>query len=177
MTTNQTIEEINVKLEEAKNKDINIKIESIISTSVHFLDVIITNANGQLKTSIYHKPAAEPYILPYTLDHPHHIHRSIPYAARLRAARICSNVHDFNSERIRIDVSLLLNNYSANFISKQFNRFFQLNDAMPVLNQLDKQVYHRLHQKLLHQPTRREKQLNTMMNEPIVSPTVLQPKI
>ena len=55
MTTNQTIEEINVKLEEAKNKDINIKIESTISTSVHFLDVTITNENGQLRTSIYHK--------------------------------------------------------------------------------------------------------------------------
>ncbi len=78
MTTNQTIEEINVKLEEAKKKDINIKIESTISTSVHFLDVTITNANGQLRTSIYHKPTTEPYILPCTSDHPHHIHRNIP---------------------------------------------------------------------------------------------------
>ena len=111
MTTNQTIEEINVKLEEAKNKDINIKIESTISTSVHFLDVTITNENGQLRTSIYHKSTTEPYILPYTSDHPHHIHRNIPYAALLRAARICSHVNDFNTERIRIDMSLLLNGY------------------------------------------------------------------
>jgi hypothetical protein len=74
-------------------------------------------------------------------------------------------------------MSLLLNSYPPNFISKQFNRFFHLNDAMPVLNQLDEQVYHRLHQTLLHQPTRREKQLNKMMHDPILSPTVLQPKI
>jgi hypothetical protein len=44
------------------------------------------------------------------------------------------------------------------------------------LNQLDRHAYHRLHQTLLHQPTRREKQLNIMINDPIVSPTVLQPK-
>jgi hypothetical protein len=51
MTTNQTIEEINVKLKEAKTKDINIKIESTISTSVHFLDITIKNENGQLRES------------------------------------------------------------------------------------------------------------------------------
>jgi len=133
------------------------------------------NEYGQLRTTIYHKPAAEPYILPYTSDHPRHIHRDIPHATLLRAARICSNVHDFNSERIRLDVSLLLNNYRTNFMSKKFNRFFHLNNAMLVLNQLDEHVYHRLHQTLLHQPTRREEQFIKMMHDPIVSPQVLQP--
>jgi hypothetical protein len=130
-----------------------------------------------LKTSIYHKPTAEPYILPYTSDHSHHIHRNIPYAALLHAARICSNVNDFNSERIRIDMSLVLNNYPPNFISKQFNRFFHLNNAISVLNQLDEQVYHSSHQKLLYQPTRREKQLHIMMQDSVITPLVLQPKI
>jgi hypothetical protein len=161
MTTNQTIEEINIELEKAQNKDINIKIASTIGTLVHFLDVTITNENGQLRTSIFHKPTAEPYILPYTSDHPHHIHRNIPYAALLRAARLCSHINDFNTERIRIDISLLLNVYPPYFITKQFNRFFHLNNALPVLNQLNQEVYHRLHQTLLHQPTRREKQLYT----------------
>jgi hypothetical protein len=177
MTTNQTIDEIKEELEKAQNKDINIKINYIIDTSVDFLDVTFTNENTQLRTTIYHKPAAEPYILPYTSAHPRHIHRNIPYAALLRAARICSNVHDFNSERIRLDVSLLLNNYPPDFISKQFNRFFHLNNAMPVLKQLNKQVYQRFHHTLLHRPTRREKQLNKMMQDPVVSPAVLQPKI
>lgn len=48
---------------------------------------------------------------------------------------------------------------------------------MFVLNQLDEQVYHRLHQSLLYQPTRREKQLNQMVQDPIESPIILQPKI
>jgi hypothetical protein len=177
MTTNQTIDEIKFKLDEANQKDINIKITYTINTSVDFLDITITNQSGQLKTSIYHKPAAEPYILPYSSDHPHHILRNIPYAVLLHAARICSHVDDFNSERIYIDVSLLLNNYPPNFISKQFYRFFHLNNAVSVLNQLDEQVYRQLHQKLLYQPTRREKQLNQMMEDPIETPAVLQPKI
>ena len=177
MTTNQTDDEIKQKLEQANQKDINIKINYMVNTSVDFLDITIMNEYGQLRTTIYHKPAAEPYILPYTSAHPHHIQRNIPYAALLRAARLCSNVQDFNSERIHIDMSLLLNNYPPNFISKQFNRFFQLNQAMSVLDQLDEHVYQQLHQKLLHQPTRREKQLHDMIQDPIVSPFVLQPKI
>ena len=74
-------------------------------------------------------------------------------------------------------MSLLLNDYLPNFISKQFNRFFLLNDATPVLNQLNTEVYHSLHQKLLYQPTRREKQLHTMMQDPVITPVVLQPQI
>ena len=172
MTTNQTVDEIKTELEKAANKDINIKIHYEIDTSVNFLDITITNENGQLKTSLYHKPTTEPYILPYTSDHPRHIHRNIPYTALLRAARICSDVHDFNTECIRIDMSLLLNNYRPKFIRKQFNRFFQINNAMPVVNDLNDQVYHRLHQQLLCQPTRREKQLHIVTQDPVRSPTV-----
>jgi secreted Zn-dependent insulinase-like peptidase len=74
-------------------------------------------------------------------------------------------------------MSLLLNNHPPNFIAKQFNRFFHLNNAMPVITQLNKDVYHQLHQTLLHQLTRREKKLNTMMQNPVENPFVLQPKI
>ena len=176
MATNQIVEQFYIALEKAQKKDINIEILPAISASVNFLDVVITNDNGHLRTSIYHKPTAEPYILPYTSDHPRHIHRNIPYAALLHAARLCSNVDDFNSERIRIDMSLLLNHYPPNFITARFGQFFTINDAMAVLHSLDEQVYHQLHQKLLHQATRRQKQLIKMMHDPIKSPEVLQTK-
>ncbi len=42
-----------------------------------------------------------------------------------------------------------------------------------VLKQLDEQVYDRLHQNLLHQPTRREKKLHTMMQDPVTTSVVL----
>ena len=177
MTTNQTIEEIHIELAKARNRDINIQVDLTISMSVNFLDVTISNEDGHLRTSVYHKPTNEPYILPYTSDHPRHVHRNIPYAALLRAARIYSHVDDFHSERIRIDMSLLLNDYPPHFISKHFHRFFTLNDAIPVLERSDEQVYRELHSKLLIQPTRREKKLEKMMRDPVKAPEILQMKI
>ena len=177
MTTNQTIEEIHIELAKARNRDINIQVDLTISMSVHFLDVTITNEDGQLRTSVYHKPTNEPYILPYTSDHPRHVHRNIPYAALLRAARTCSHVDDFNSERLRVDMSLLLNNYPPSFISKQFRRFFTRNDALPVLDRLDAEVYQRLHSESLLQPTRREKILEKMMRDPVKAPEILETRI
>jgi hypothetical protein len=165
MTTNLSREQIDVKLKEADSKDPNIRILYTIASVVDFLDVTISNDDGQLTSYMFHKPAAEPYVLPHTSDHPRHVHRNIPYAALLRAARICSNVHDFELERVRIDMALLLNEYPPAFIAEHFNRFFELNNTMPVLTKLDAHIYHELHQKLLHQPTRREKELQGMTTE------------
>ena len=162
MTTNLIRQEIDVKMKAADAKDPNIRISYTIASVVDFLDVTISNDNARLTTSIFHKHSAEPYVLPFTSDHPRHIHRNIPYAALLRAARICSNVHDFDLERVRIDMALLLNEYPPAFISKYFNRFFELNDAVPVLTHLDVRVYHDLHQKLLHQLNHREKEIQGM---------------
>ena len=84
---------------------------------------------------------------------------NIPYAALLRAARICSDVHDFEFERIKIDITLLLNDYPPAFIEKHLRRFFELNDAVRVSEQLNIEQYHILHRRLLDKPTRRERQL------------------
>ena len=77
MTTNQSVDTITAELQQAANKDPNITINYRMNKTVDFLDVNIMNQGGQLRTAIYHKPAAEPYILPYTSDHPRHIHRNI----------------------------------------------------------------------------------------------------
>ncbi|CAF4678035.1 unnamed protein product, partial [Rotaria socialis] len=123
MTTNMNIDEITTLLDKVQHKDPNIKITPTTAETVHFLDVAIMNDNGHLRTFIYHKPSADPYYLPYTSDHPHRIHRNIPYIGLLRAARFCSNLHDFHLERIRIELTLLLNNYAPKVVSNQFHRF------------------------------------------------------
>ncbi|CAF1416219.1 unnamed protein product [Adineta ricciae] len=176
IVTNQSLAEVQLELQKAQTKDINIEITPVIGTSVNFLDVIVINENGHLRTSIYHKPTAQPYFLPYTSDHRRHIHRNIPYTALLRAARLCSHAKDFDIERIRIDMSLLLNHYPPRFISYHFNKFFENNNAAPVLQRLDKNIYRHLHHNLLHKCTRHEKQLNMMTKNPVPFPTVLQNK-
>ncbi|CAF4944529.1 unnamed protein product, partial [Rotaria socialis] len=55
----------------------NIKLDYKINKSLPFLDLLLTNNNGILATSVYHKPAAEPYITPFTSDHPRHVFANI----------------------------------------------------------------------------------------------------
>ena len=45
MKTSQTVEEVNVELNKAQNKDINIKVQSAINKYVYFLDLTIANEN------------------------------------------------------------------------------------------------------------------------------------
>jgi hypothetical protein len=74
-------------------------------------------------------------------------------------------------------MSLLFNKYSPNYINKQFDHFFTRSDALSVLEKLDQAVYQRLHSKLLIPPTRREKKLEKMMEDPVKAPEILQTKI
>ncbi|CAF4119816.1 unnamed protein product [Rotaria sordida] len=64
MTTNLSKDEILQQLNETMKTDPNIKITITINQSLEYLDATIENNNGQLKTTIYHKSAREPYILP-----------------------------------------------------------------------------------------------------------------
>jgi hypothetical protein len=107
---------------------------------------------------VFHKPAAEPYVLPFLSDHPRHIHRSTIKGRLLRAARLCSHVEEFDKETLDIEFTLLLNGYPPNFIAYHFKQFFQRNNAICLMEQLDEVVYEKLHRQLLNQPTRREKQ-------------------
>ncbi|CAF1682701.1 unnamed protein product [Rotaria magnacalcarata] len=158
MTTNLSFDEINVRLIEANQQDENIRLTHTISSKVEYLDVLVENDNGQLKTSVYHKLAAEPYILPFSSDHPRHVHRSTINARLIRAIRLCSHLDDFDKERINIEFTLLLNGYPPKFISYHFNKFFQKHNVLSVMENLDNIMYEQLHRTLLYQPTIKERQ-------------------
>ncbi len=83
----------------------------------------IKNENEQSRTKIYHEPTAEPYYLPYTSDNLHRYHGGVSHSSLLRTARFCSDLDDFNRDRLRIDVPLLLNDYPPKLIINQFLRF------------------------------------------------------
>ncbi len=57
-------------------------------------------------------------------------HINIPYEALLRAARYCSGVYAFDKERFNIEMILLVNGYPPEFLLRNFNRFFRLNQAV-----------------------------------------------
>ena len=158
MTSNLSVDQIKARLDRANAKDENIKISYSIGTIVEFLDVLVENNRGQLKTSVFHKPAAEPYVLLFLSDHPRHIHRSTINGRLLRAARLCSHMEDFDKEKLNIEFTLLLNGYPPKFFVYNFKQFFQMNNVLSLMEQLNEVVYEKLHRQLLNQPTRREKQ-------------------
>ena len=95
MTTNLSLNEINRLLDSVNNKDENIHISRSIGSTIEFLDVYIDNHEAQLKTKVFHKAAAGPYIVPFLSEHPRHIHRNTIKGALFRAVRLYSNVEDF----------------------------------------------------------------------------------
>jgi len=96
-------------LNEANEWHTNIKLDYKISQSLPFLDVLLTNNNGHLKTSVYHKPTTEPYVVPFISDHPQHVFGNIIQTALTRAIRYSSTFEMFNHERCKIKLMLLYN--------------------------------------------------------------------
>ncbi|CAF4149886.1 unnamed protein product, partial [Adineta steineri] len=70
---NRSEHELRKLLDQANTWHPNIKLDYKISQSLPFLDVLLTNKNGILSTSVYHKPNAEPYVISFSSDHPRHV--------------------------------------------------------------------------------------------------------
>jgi hypothetical protein len=108
-TSNEPLEKINQILDEANDLHPNIKLVRQIGTSVSFLDLFIEHMNGRLVTSVFHKQAAEPYIVPFKSDHPRQIFKNIIDGALMRAVRYSSTLSAFHNERRRIKLMFLYN--------------------------------------------------------------------
>jgi hypothetical protein len=87
----------------------NIKLVRQLGATVSFLDVNIENKNGILATSVYHKEAAEPYIVPFKSDHPRHIFKNVIDVSLMRAVRYSSTLSTFNDEQRSIKLMFLYN--------------------------------------------------------------------
>ena len=144
MTWNKSEEELTELLKKANEWHPNIKLDYKIDRSLPFLDVRLTNDDGHLITSSYHKPAAEPYVVPFLSDHPRHIFANVIHTALSRAARYSSTFELFEHERRFIKLMLLYNGqvtsefladhhcekhylpfrYPWSFIDKEFQKFF-----------------------------------------------------
>ena len=69
----------------------------------------LTNIGTNFLTSVYHKEAAEPYVVSFQSDHVRHIFVNFIECALLRALRYSSTLEEFNHERRAIKLMLLYN--------------------------------------------------------------------
>jgi hypothetical protein len=109
MTWNGSEKDLRSLLNEANQWHSNIKLDFKIGKSLSFLDILVTNNHGTLCTSVYHKPSAEPYVVPFSSDHPRHIFVNIVHNSLAHALRYSSTFEAFNHERRYIKLMLLYN--------------------------------------------------------------------
>ena len=109
LTYNASLGTLNEMLDKANNLHSNITLIRQIGRSLPFLDVLVENKCDILHTSVYHKEAAEPYIVPFQSDHPCHVFKNIIENALTRALRYSSTLNAFNYERRSITLMLLYN--------------------------------------------------------------------
>ncbi|CAF5041203.1 unnamed protein product, partial [Rotaria magnacalcarata] len=161
MTWNRSEEELRKFLDDANTWHPNIKLDYKIGYSLPFLDVQLTNNNGILSTSVYHKPAAEPYVTPFISDHPRHVFSNIIKTFIDRAVRYSSTFEAFNYERLHIKLMLLYNGYPSTFIENEFQKYLSSYiSTSPFLPLIDNEKkFFQLRQKLLGQPTPRQSQV------------------
>ena len=108
-TSNETEEKVQEILETANRLHPNIKFTWKISKAVSFLDLYISNNDGHLSSSVYHKPGSEPSLVLFTSDHPRHVFRNIVHTALMRAIRYSSSFELFDEEQRFIRLLLLYN--------------------------------------------------------------------
>jgi len=108
-TSNESKEKIELLLMKTNKLHRNIKLEAKISQTIPFLDLLIINNHGTLETAVYHKPSAEPCVLPFISDHPRHTFVNIIQAALVRAVRHSSTSVLFQKEYRTIRLMVLYN--------------------------------------------------------------------
>ncbi|CAF4590783.1 unnamed protein product [Rotaria socialis] len=101
-------------LDEANNFHPNIKLVRQIGRNVPFLDVLIENRKGTLTTSVYHKEAAESYVVPFGSDHPGHVFRNTVDTAITRAIRYSTTLSEFEEEIRQMKLIFLYNGIKPN---------------------------------------------------------------
>jgi hypothetical protein len=107
ITWNKSEKELIKLLHDANTWHPNIKLDYKIGKSVPFLDILPANKNGELSTAVYHKPAAEPYVIPFISDHPRHVFGNIIQTSLTKAIRYSSTYQVFQNEERYIKLMLL----------------------------------------------------------------------
>ncbi|CAM2725150.1 unnamed protein product [Rotaria socialis] len=140
-TSNDSLESIDQMLDEANNFHPNIKLVRQIGRSVPFLDVLIENRKGTLTISVYHKEAAEPYVVPFGSDHPGHVFRNTADTAITRAVRYSTTLSQFEEEIRQMNLIFLYNVYTSRHIdwrlSTLFSKYLYKYFILPMLNNPD----------------------------------------
>ena len=91
-------------------------------TSINFLDVTVSIAEGVIETDLYVKPTDSHQYLLSSSCHPFYCKKGIPYSQALRLNRICSNNEFFDKRCNDLEKYLLERGYSEKMVRKEILR-------------------------------------------------------
>ena len=91
-------------------------------TSINPLDVIVSLAEGVIKTDLYVKSTDSHQYLQPSSRHPFHCKNGIPYSQALRLNRICSETNSFDKRCNDLERFLLERGYSSKLVRKEILR-------------------------------------------------------
>jgi len=140
-TWNGTNDELRTFLQTVSKQYSNVHFQTLIGSSVQFLNAYIENRHGQLYSRVYHDPTIQSYTLPYVVGHTKVNHSDWLRSALIRAVYYCSSVHDFNQERIYIELTYLTSGYSLIFVESHVQHFFNYVNAEMMRYSLDQIMY------------------------------------
>ena len=149
-TWNKKIDELVHLVKVIGNENTNLKLDVKIGLTANFLNAHIENRNGVLYSRVYHDPNMQKYTLPYVIGHSKVAHSHWLRSALIRAVRYCTSVHDFNQERIHIEITCLANGYSLEFIERRIDHFYTHFDAASLRFFVDQYDYDKLRLRLFN---------------------------
>jgi hypothetical protein len=119
-------------------------LTSNIGPTINYLDVEIGHIDGFLQTKVFHDCPYEPFSLPYITDHPPYMYLTLIRTALLRIVRCCTNYRDYVKETHFLQLSLSINNFPLNYVTRCFDLFYQEFFSTTVFDRYRQHAYDKL---------------------------------
>ena len=148
LTWNGTQDELQILVNQMNARHTGQLILSI-GVEINCFDAQISHHQGLLQTRVFHEPAFEPYALPYVFDTSYtQSHLLILRAALLRAILYSSNIHEFENERLFIDLSFIINDVPLTFVQQTTENLLREFNMLSTENYLDDTIFQALRQRV-----------------------------
>ena len=131
-------------LEKIFEHQTNFQIETSFGQSVHFFNIYIENRHGHLYTSMHHDQNNQLYTLSYVVGHAKLIYSHYFRLTLIHAALTCTNLDDFDHERLYQEITYLANGFPLEIIQRYIEHFFHEFKCPTLQKNLDPCVYQQL---------------------------------
>ncbi|CAF3184474.1 unnamed protein product [Rotaria socialis] len=122
-TWNKSEQRLQDILHVANQQWLTLQMRLCLSSSIHYLDIILSHTSGQFKAQVALHSETEHYSLPYVFGHSVQSYVKLFQAALLRIARCYTDINQFAEALGIIQLSFRYNGFDDQFIGDQIQIF------------------------------------------------------